>query len=111
MDFFFKNMKEQRERRDQFSKGPLADSLPSAALAGHAVGSVLQQSGSYGVDNESVAIEMGSFGNSNYTSQMQVVEKQVHCRLYFVYLYSYISILYVIYVFHIYYIFYILFCL
>lgn len=70
------NMKEQRERRDQFSKGPLADSLPSAALAGHAVGSVLQQSGSYGVDNESVAIEMGSFGNSNYTSQMQVVEKQ-----------------------------------
>ncbi len=72
-------MKQQRQRRDQFSQGPLADSLPSAALAGHAVGSVLQQSGAQASQDNSgsVAIEINDFDNQRVSSQMQLTAGQV----------------------------------
>eukprot|EP00794_Sanderia_malayensis_P020583 gene20583-22609_t len=66
------NMKQQRQRRDQFSQGPLADSLPSAALAGHASGSVLQQQSESG----SVAIEMDALENQRISGQMQIAGGQ-----------------------------------
>ena len=80
-------MKHQKQRRDQFSQGPLADSLPSAAMAGHAGGSVLQRNGSqnFGGPQEqggAVAIDMGGMDNPSYSSQMQLLEEQVKYEIY-----------------------------
>ena len=73
-------MKQQKQRKDQFSQGPMADSLPSAALAGHMAGSALQRANSRGHvqdDRGSVAIEMGGFDNPQNTSQTQMFAAQV----------------------------------
>lgn len=73
-------MKQQKQRKDQFSQGPMADSLPSAALAGHMAGSALQRANSkgYGQDDRgSVAIEMGGFDHPQSTDQTQMFAAQV----------------------------------
>ncbi|XP_065062855.1 syntaxin-5-like [Rhopilema esculentum] len=71
------NMKQQKQRRDQFSQGPMADSLPSAALSGHISGSALQRNSSNPNQQEassSIAIEMPGF--DNHGSQAQAFAAQ-----------------------------------
>lgn len=81
MVFFIQNLKQQKERREQFSQGSVVDTLPPAAMPG----SILQRSnaartmGQSGSDT--VAIDMDHLDNrphmSNDMSQMQIVEQQV----------------------------------
>ncbi|XP_068681460.1 syntaxin-5-like [Montipora foliosa] len=81
------NLKQQKERREQFSQGSAADSLPPTAMQG----SVLQRSntarGMGQNSSDAVAIDMDQVDNrphvSNDMSQMQIVEQQddyIHAR-------------------------------
>lgn len=83
-----KNLKQQKERREQFSQGSAVDSLPPTTIQG----SVLQRSNAArGIGqggSDAVAIDMDQLDNrgliSNDMSQMQIVEQQVgdwHCKL------------------------------
>lgn len=74
------NLKQQKERREQFSQGSAVDSLPPATIPG----SVLQRSnaarGMGQSGSDAVAIDMDSVDtrphSSNDLSQMQIVEQQ-----------------------------------
>ena len=77
---FLKNMKQQKQRRDEFSQGPMADSLPSAAMSGHMAGSALQRAGSrqgYQENGSTVAIEMPGYDSHHQASQAQMMAAQV----------------------------------
>lgn len=70
------NLKQQKERREQFSQGSAVDSLPPTAIQG----SVLQRSSAARGGSDAVAIDMDHLDNrpqmSNDMSQMQIVEQQ-----------------------------------
>lgn len=73
-------MKQQKQRRDEFSQGHMADSLPSAALSGHMTGSALQRAGSrkgYQENGSTVAIEMPGFDPPPQDNQTQMMAVQV----------------------------------
>lgn len=73
-------MKQQKQRRDEFSQGPMADSLPSAALSGHIAGSALQRASSrkgYQENGGTVAIEMAGFDTQHQSNQAQMMAAQV----------------------------------
>ena len=73
-------MKQQKQRRDEFSQGPVADSLPSAALSGHVAGSALQRAGSrdmYQGGSSTVAIDMPGSESHFQGSQAQMMAVQV----------------------------------
>ena len=73
-------MKQQKQRRDEFSQGAVADSLPSAALSGRMAGSALQRAGAKNGFQESsstVAIEMPGFESHPQGSQAQMMAVQV----------------------------------
>ena len=87
LNYFYsnqQNLKQQKERREQFSQGSAVDSLPPASIPG----SVLQRStasrnmGQGG--DAAVAIDMDHMDarppRSNDMSQMQLVEQQVRYR-------------------------------
>ncbi|XP_014676606.1 PREDICTED: syntaxin-5-like, partial [Priapulus caudatus] len=69
------NLKQQRSRREQYSQGPVASSLPPSAMTGHYTGSVLLQEDS--TSSQEVAIDMGMGpGSSRYQEQLQLVDEQ-----------------------------------
>jgi len=73
------NMKHQKQRRGEFSQGPVADSLPSAALSGNMAGSALHGTGSkdgYQNGSSAVAIQMPGFDSHNQGSQAQMMVVQ-----------------------------------
>lgn len=49
---FPQNLKQQKNRRDQFSHGPVSSSLPPSALSGHYHGSVLLAEEQVSIDME-----------------------------------------------------------
>ncbi|XP_070576418.1 syntaxin-5-like [Ptychodera flava] len=71
------NLKEQKTRREQFSQGPVAASLPPSATNGN-TGSVLLQDEktSYGGLGGDVAINMDDVQKDRYQQQLQLIDEQ-----------------------------------
>ncbi|XP_002733358.1 syntaxin-5-like [Saccoglossus kowalevskii] len=72
-----RNLKEQKTRRDQFSQGPVAASMPPSATKGN-TGSVLLQDEktSYGGLGGDVSINMEDMDKQRYQQQLQLIDEQ-----------------------------------
>jgi len=68
------NLKHQKQRREQFTEGPVSASLPASAVSGYN-GSVLlsEEHASHGGE---VAIDMNNIGRSQFQHQMQLIDEQ-----------------------------------
>lgn len=70
------NMKQQKSRREQFSRSAVSSSLPDRAMTGHMGSVLLQDEARSSPNNPDVAINMDGVDRQRYQQQLELIDEQ-----------------------------------